>query len=106
MSDGAITLPSDMSAHVDHCLRCQAELVQHRRVLRTMRSLRSELLEPAPGVLTDVLAAVEGIGRRHPVTSLLRRHTVACGLGVGVATVAGVLGTVIIRSHRSPTLSA
>ena len=30
MSDGTVVLPSDMAAHVEHCLRCQAELVQHR----------------------------------------------------------------------------
>lgn len=105
MSDGTISLPSDMSAHVEHCLRCQAELVQHRRVLRTMRSLRSEVLEPAPGALTDVLAAIEEVGERHAVKSLLRRRKAAYGIGVGAATVAGVLGTVIIRSRRSPTLS-
>lgn len=105
MSDGAITLPTDMGAHVEHCLRCQAELVQHRRVLRTMRSLRSEVLEPAPGALTDVLAAIEAVGERHAVRSLLRRRRVAYGVGVGAATIAGVLGAVVIRSRRSPTLS-
>ena len=105
MSDGAITLPSDMNAHVGHCLRCQAELVQHRRVLRTMRSLRGEVLEPAPDVVADLLAAIEAVGGRHTVRSLLRRRKVAYGVGVGAATVAGVLGTVMIRSRRSPTLS-
>ncbi|UDY33900.1 hypothetical protein [Dermatobacter hominis] len=107
MSDGSVVLPSDMRAHVEHCLRCQAELVQYRRVLRTMRSLRSEVLEPAPGVLTDVLAAVEEVGERHAVRSLLRRRRVAYAVGAGAATVAGVVGAVLIasRSRRSPSLA-
>ena len=91
MSDGAITLPSDMNVHIGHCLRCQAELVQHRRVLRTMRSLRGEVLEPAPDVVADLLAAIEAVGGRHTVRSLLRRRKVAYGVGVGAATVAGDL---------------
>ena len=107
MSDGTVVLPSDMAAHVEHCLRCQAELVQHRRVLRTLRSLRAEVLEPAPGMLTDVLAAVEEVGERHAVRSLLRRRRVAYGAGVAAATVAGGIGAVVInsRSRRSPSLA-
>ena len=107
MSDGTVVLPSDMAAHVEHCLRCPAELVQHRRVLRPLRSLRAEVLEPAPGMLTDVLAAVEEVGERHAVRSLLRRRRVAYGAGVAAATVAGVIGAVVInsRSRRSPSLA-
>ena len=105
--DGSATLDRADQRHVEHCLRCQAELVQHRRVLRTLRSLRAEVLEPAPGVLTDVLAAVEEVGERHAVRSLLRRRRVAYGAGVAAATVAGVIGAVVInsRSRRSPSLA-
>jgi len=106
MSDGAITLPSDMNVHVGHCLRCQAELVQHRRVLRTMRSLRGEVLEPAPDVVADLLAAIDAVGKRHSERYPLLRRRVAYGIGVGAATAVGVLGTAFIRSRRSPTLSA
>ena len=76
-------------------------------VLRTLRSLRAEVLEPAPGMLTDVLAAVEEVGERHAVRSLLRRRRVAYGAGVAAATVAGVIGAVVInsRSRRSPSLA-
>ena len=64
MSDGTVVLPSDMAAHVEHCLRCQAELVQHRRVLRALRSMREEVLVPAPGLVTEVLAHIEEAGER------------------------------------------
>ena len=65
------------------------------------------VLEPAPGMLTDVLAAVEEVGERHAVRSLLRRRRVAYGAGVAAATVAGVIGAVVInsRSRRSPSLA-
>ena len=42
-----------------------------------MRSLRSEVLEPAPGLIPDVLAALEEAGERHAVRSLMRRHRMA-----------------------------
>ena len=42
--------------HVERCLRCQAELVQYRKLLRALRALRTEVLEPAPGLLADILA--------------------------------------------------
>ena len=38
------------------CLRCQAELVQYRKLLRALHDLRTEVLEPAPGLLAEVLA--------------------------------------------------
>ena len=41
--------------HVERCLRCQAELVQYRKLLRALQRLRTEVLDPAPGP-----------GRRHP----------------------------------------
>ena len=67
-------------AHVEQCLRCQAELVQHRRVLRAMRSLRHEVLEPAPGLLPDLLAALEEAGsamRSAPCSTATGRPTSA-----------------------------
>ncbi len=45
--------------HVATCLRCQAELVHYRRLLRALRQLRTEYLEPAPGVLSGILANLE-----------------------------------------------
>ena len=64
--DGAATADLALRRHVDTCLRCQAELAQYRRVLRAMHQLRTEVLEPTPGLLADILAKVEEAGSAAP----------------------------------------
>src|SRR4029077_9259677 len=68
--DGAATADLTLRRHVDTCLRCQAELAQYRRLLRTLHNLRTEVLEPAPGLLADILAKVEEAGERRALKSL------------------------------------
>ena len=74
--------------HVDSCLRCQAELAQYRKLLRALRALRTEVLTPAPGLVTQVLANLEEAGERHAVRSLLQGRKVAYVGGIAVATAA------------------
>ena len=57
--------------HVESCLRCQAELVQYRKLLKALRHLRTEVLEPNPGVLSGILAGLEEAGERGAIRSLL-----------------------------------
>ena len=52
-------LPTDAQAHVETCLRCQAELARYRRLLRALQMLRTRYLEPAPGLLAQTLASLE-----------------------------------------------
>jgi hypothetical protein len=72
--DGSRPAADAVARHVDHCLRCQAELVQYRRLLRTLRQLRTDVLEPAPGLLTDILANIEAAAkvRLHRARKKLR----------------------------------
>ena len=42
---------TDAAVTSRRCLRCQADLVHYRRLLRTLRTLRTDVLEPAPGLL-------------------------------------------------------
>ena len=49
-------------SHVESCLRCQAELAQYRRLLKAMRNLRTDILEPAPCSLIGILASLEADG--------------------------------------------
>ena len=46
-------------AHVEHCLRCQAEVASYRRMLRMVRALRADAHPPAPGTLAVLLTALD-----------------------------------------------
>jgi hypothetical protein len=99
-SDGTTLLGSAQREHVEGCLRCQAELVQYRKLLRAMRALRTEVLEPAPGLLADVLAGIEAAGERHAIRSILSGRRVAYLGGLATAAAAGAAGAVIYASRR------
>ena len=103
VADGSATLSDAAVWHVERCLRCQAELVQYRKLLRALRTIRTEVLEPAPGLLADILAAVSESGERHAVRHLLSGRTVAYVGGIAAATAAGAAGAVVLAtmSRRS-----
>ena len=96
-----VVLDRTARAHVEGCLRCQADLVQHRRVLRALRSLRVELLEPAPGLVSEVLAHIEEAGERHAIRSLLTGRRVAYLGGLAAATAAASAAGAIVLASRS-----
>ena len=101
VADGSVLMGADQRRHVESCLRCQAELVQHRRILRAMRSLRTELIEPAPGLLAEILATVEEAGERHAMRSLLGGRRAAYIGGLAAATAAAGAGAAIVIASRS-----
>jgi hypothetical protein len=98
-AEGEGQLSRGQRRHVERCLRCQAEVVQYRRVLRAMRSLRTEVLEPAPGLLADILANIEGAGERHAVRSLLSGRRIAYIGGLAAATAAGAAGAIVFATR-------
>ena len=91
------------AAHVEWCLRCQAELARYRRMLRGARSssVRS-YLEPAPGLLADTLAASprpsEGAGPALILTG--RRLAYAGAIGGRRPRPAATAAAVIARARR------
>jgi hypothetical protein len=85
--------------HVERCLRCQAEIVQYRKLLRAMHSLRTEVLEPAPGLLADILANLEEAGERHAIRSLLSGRRMAYVGGLAAATAAGAAGAIVFATR-------
>ena len=100
--DGNDPVDRRVQQHVATCLRCQAELVHYRKLLRALRQLRTEYLEPAPGVLSGILANLEEAGERGAVRSLLSGRRAAYIGGVAVAaTAAGAAGTVVLVSRAS-----
>jgi hypothetical protein len=98
--DGADVADLDVQRHVAACLRCQAELVQYRKVLRTLHQLRTEVLEPAPGLLPDILAAIEAAGERRAMHHLLNGRRVAYVSGIAAATAAGAAGAILANRAR------
>ena len=101
-ADGTTTLGDGARRHVESCLRCQADLVQYRRLLRTLRTMRTEVLDPGPGLLSDILATIELAGERHAIRAVLHGRRVAYLGGIAAATAAGAAGAIVLatRSRR------
>ena len=101
-AEGLEALDPAARRHVERCLRCQADAVQYRRVLRAMRALRIEVLVPAPGLLPELLASLGEAGEQHALRSMIRGHRAAYLGGLAAATAAGAAGAVVltIRSRR------
>lgn len=97
---GGTPMPDDARAHVEACLRCQADLAQYRRLLRTLRSLRTEVLAPAPGLLPEILATIEEAGERHAVRAALGGRRAAYIGGIAAATAAGAAGAIVLASRN------
>lgn len=102
VADGSAILDERGRRHVSECLRCQADLVHYRRILRAMRAMRTEVFEPAPGLLPDVLAALEEAGERRAIRLMLSGRRVAYFGGLAAAaTAAGAAGALVMASrHR------
>ncbi len=96
---GTALLDGAARAHVEHCLRCQAEMVQYRKLLRALRAMRTEVIEPVPGLLPEILAGLQEAGERHAIRQVLNGRRVAYLGGLAAATAAGVGGAIVIASR-------
>ncbi len=108
--DGADVADLDTRRHVETCLRCQAELAQYRKVLRALHQLRTEVLEPAPGLLPDIFATLGAAGERRAMHHLLTGRRAAYVGGIAAATAAGTAGAIVLasrhRRHRHLSLAS
>jgi hypothetical protein len=98
--DGLDVAELDLRRHVETCLRCQAELAQYRKVLRALHQLRTELIEPSPGLLPDILVALEAAGERGAMKFLLTGRRAAYLGGIAAAATAGAAGAIVLASRR------
>lgn len=101
VADGRPLLDGAARDHVGACLRCQAEMVQYRRMLRALRALRTEVLEPAPSQVTDVLAAVTAMGEQRAIDGLLRGRRVVYVGGLAAAAATAAAGGALVLASRS-----
>ena len=100
---GTGALTPAVRRHVEHCLRCQAEAAQHRKLARALESLGAVELVP-PAALADAVLLALDEPDEASVLGHLRHHRAAYlgGLAAGVASVAGVAGAIVLaRSRRS-----
>jgi anti-sigma factor RsiW len=99
VDDGGELADRRARRHVQSCLRCQAELAQYRRLVRALQALRDEVAV-APGLVDDVLAAIEAAGERSAVRALLRGRRVAYVGGLAAAAGAGAAIVLASRARR------
>ena len=99
VADGTTIADRQARRHVERCLRCQAELVQYRKVLRALHNLRTEVLEPAPGLLPDILATLEAAGERHALRSMLTGRRLAYAGGITAAAAAAGAGAILLAAR-------
>ena len=73
--------------------------MQYRKLLRSLRSLRTEVLQPAPGLLPEILAGLEHAGERHAIRAALHGRRAAYIGGIAAATAAGAAGAIVLASR-------
>ncbi|MCB0964691.1 MAG: hypothetical protein KDA98_15535 [Acidimicrobiales bacterium] len=104
--DGSARLEGTDRRHVEQCLRCQAELAQHRKLLRAMAALRSSTATPPPGLVADVIAHLSEAGSQRAVRAALTGRRVAYLGGIAAAATAAGAGAAIVlvkgRKGRLP----
>lgn len=89
--DGGPSASPSVVAHVQTCLRCQAELARYRKLLRLLCQLRSYRVEPPAGVVTEALEALEQAASRRAIRFALTGRRVAyVGALVAAPCAAGV----------------
>ena len=107
--DGDVPVALPVQRHVESCLRCQAELARYRRMLRGLQLLRTQYLEPAPGVLSQTLAAIGEASEQRAIRSLLsgRRmaYVGAVGGALAAATATTAAAVLLARAKRRAALA-
>jgi hypothetical protein len=58
--DGGRRASPAVAEHLRSCASCQAEQASYERLLRALRSMREDLVSPAPGLLASTLGAIQG----------------------------------------------
>jgi len=97
--DEPIALP--VQRHVESCLRCQAELARYRRMLRGLQLMRTQFLEPAPGLLAQTLAVIGEASEQRAIRSLLTRRRIAYAGAIGGALAAAGATAAAVAVHRA-----
>jgi anti-sigma factor RsiW len=98
--DGTSEVDRAQRRHVEQCLRCQAELARYRKLLRTMRSLRTATDGAPHGLLVEILEHVGEAGERSAIRAALTGRRVAYLGGIAAAATAAGAGAAIVIVTR------
>ena len=72
-------------AHVEHCLRCQADLAQYRRLHRSLRQLADRACSAPADWVEEVLAALDEANTGSGAGRTLRRAAMLGGMAAVTA---------------------
>ena len=97
--DGPDGVDPEVLAFVESDLRSQAELVRYRRLVRSLRALRTRPVEPTPGLLAQTLVALESTDR--PLLILTARRIAYAAAVGGFAAGAAATAVVLVRRRMS-----
>jgi anti-sigma factor RsiW len=96
---GEIPLDARTEEHVAQCLRCQAEIVRYRRMLRALHDLRDDVPDPPTTALADILAR---LGTDEPAGWTLVAVVTVVALVAGTGS-AGIVVWLTSRHRGAPS---
>ncbi len=94
-------LPPEVARHIEQCLRCQADVVRHRRIHRTMASMSDDVIVPGDEAVENLLEALRPGATVHRIHEPSRRKAYLSG--IAAAATAGAAGALVIASRLSRT---
>jgi len=92
----------DLDAHVGHCLHCRLELARYERMFRLLGQLATDRADLPPGVVADVLSAIETVAARSAVRTVLTGRRIAYG---GACLGAALTGVLVVLRGRGRALA-
>jgi hypothetical protein len=93
--------------HVSTCLVCQAELARYHKLLKALRTMRTQFVMPAPGTLAMTLAALQEAQERRAIRSLVsgRRGAYIGAIGGAAVAAGAAAAAVALARRRAPRLA-
>jgi hypothetical protein len=93
-----VELGETARAHVQRCLRCQADVARDRRLHRLLAGLRHDAVVPPAGLLAEVFAVLDTVSS-GPYPPVRDRRRVAYLGTIAAATAAGVGGVLVLAAR-------
>ena len=98
--DGTATLDARVSRHVGSCLRCQAELAQYRRIVRTLHQLRYQPVDAPRDLPAQIFARLDAAAAGARRSGAWARRAAYAGAFAATAGAAGAIALAATRNRR------